>query len=275
MIWLVCLDGSTTSSYGFYKALKFMGPDDKIYLCAVAKRGKPKQTVTGKLGKYSGKLDVHSKWLDQKQKKEFEKDFLRSSAAKARLTAFGAICAKAKKAYTCEFRHSDNPGHEIAKVAHDRLADVIVVGKHFGSLPGEGRTTTHILNHAKCDVWIVRLPEPTHEEEEARQSALATVIEAEEQERLRRVIEAYGEPETASKEEAKKEQNKKDLESAIALEEEERMRRIEALSLSPSSVAWTAEPFSSDRARVELYRRSAEAESAGLFANADFNGGSA
>jgi hypothetical protein len=177
-------------------------------------------------------------------------------------------------AYNCEFRHTVHTGKAIVQVAKERLADVIVVGKHFGSKPGEGHTVNHVLENAPCDVWIVRLPEPTQEEQAARASALALVIEAEEQERLRRVMEDYGV--TAKEQEAaEREASRKDLETAIALEEEERLRRVEMLRENESAVKWTAEPFTAVKAQAEMDRRSMEAEKVGLFSNGDFAQGSA
>lgn len=68
--------------------------------------------------------------------------------------------------------------------------------------------------------------------------ALSQVIAAEEQERLRRIMEDYGPGEAADPD-----QSKKDLEGAIAMEEEERLRRVEMLQHSDTSLKWTAEPF--------------------------------
>jgi nucleotide-binding universal stress UspA family protein len=195
--WLVCVDDSVWASYAFNFTMTYLNKEsDRVYLMHVTEE--PSRIILG----YATSSLIEG--LNQAEDKK----------AKKILVHYGHKAKELGVKFTMMKGSDSNPGSLICKAAKNYNISNIVLGRRTLG-PVErfivGSTSKYVLENADVNVIVVKKEFGGPEEHASK----LQVIQAEEEERLRRI-----------EEDGPAELHEVAKEEVIKLEEEERQRRI-------------------------------------------------
>jgi len=195
--WLVCVDDSVGANYAFNFCASYLNKDiDRMFLIHVTEE--PSRVFVG----YATASLIQG-MNDAEDKK-----------AKKILVHYGQKAKELGIKFTMMKGTDSNPGSLICKVAQNYNISNIVLGRrNLGSVERfiVGSTSRYVLENAVANVMVIKNEFGAPEEHISKQQ----IIQAEEEERLRRI-----------EEEGPSEVHEVGKEQVVKMEEEERQRRM-------------------------------------------------
>jgi len=210
--WLVAVDDSMWASYAFNFVVDLMDKtNDHVFLMNVC--DEPARVFVG----YAS-----TSLLESLQKVEDEK-------ARKILVHYGRKCKDLGIQCTMMKGSESNAGSALCKAVKNFNIHTLVLGRRsMGSVERffVGSTSKYCLEHAECNVLVIKNPYGGEEEHDSR----SKIIQAEEAERVRRIEEDH------KMEQVDEKTRLHELEAVKKLEEAERSRRLEEGDYSKAGI---------------------------------------